>query len=84
MDTLLTVIIVVVVIGVVIFIYSRRSGEHSDVEKLRAECYRQLNMPPAQARETLDRYLENLRQKHPGKSEEWYLDKILYDLQRDR
>ncbi len=84
MDMLLTILIILVIIGIVYFIYVRRGVEPSRVKELRGECRRQLNMPPQQAEETIDRYIKNLREKHPGRSEEWYLEKILYDLQRDR
>lgn len=53
-------------------------------DKLWAECRRQLRMPPEQADKTIERFLERLQERHPGKSREWYLEKILYDLQRDR
>ena len=31
----------------------------------------------------IERLLENARQRTPGKSEQWYWEKILYDLERD-
>ena len=31
----------------------------------------------------VERLLENARQRTPGKSEQWYWEKILYDLERD-
>ncbi len=33
--------------------------------------------------ERIERLLENARQRTPGKSEQWYWEKILYDLERD-
>ena len=30
------------------------------------------------------RILNNLSQKYPGKSHQWYLEKAIYDLERDR
>jgi hypothetical protein len=41
-------------------------------------------MPPEVAEETLNLHLENLKKKFPGRSMEWYLEKIIYDLERDR
>ena len=29
------------------------------------------------------RLLDNARQRHPGKSEQWYVEKVIYDLERD-
>ncbi len=33
--------------------------------------------------ERIERLLDNARQRTPGKSEQWYWEKILYDLERD-
>jgi hypothetical protein len=33
---------------------------------------------------TIDRLLEQARWHHPGQSEQWYWEKVLYDLERDR
>ena len=37
-----------------------------------------------EARKSLNRQLILLKNKYPGYSQEWYLEKIIYDLQRDR
>ncbi len=37
-----------------------------------------------EARKSLNRQLMLLKNKYPGYSQEWYLEKIIYDLQRDR
>lgn len=29
------------------------------------------------------RLLENARLKHPGKSNSWYIEKVIYDIERD-
>jgi hypothetical protein len=34
-------------------------------------------------RQRIDRLLTNARQRNPGQSEQWYWEKILYDLERD-
>ncbi|MGE5390039.1 MAG: hypothetical protein ACM3PE_03140 [Deltaproteobacteria bacterium] len=36
------------------------------------------------AETALERQLTVLKMKRPGKSEEWYLEKIIYDLHKDR
>ncbi len=33
---------------------------------------------------TAKRLLKQQRQQHPGKSDNWYLEKVIYDLERDR
>ncbi len=37
-----------------------------------------------QADEALQRQLKAARKRYPGRSEQWYLEKIIYDLERDR
>lgn len=39
---------------------------------------------PEQAKKSLQRQIAILKSKRPGYSEEWYLEKIVYDLQKDR
>lgn len=36
------------------------------------------------AAEVLDRQIEVLKRKHPNKDMIWYIEKAIYDLQRDR
>lgn len=31
-----------------------------------------------------ERLLESVRRNHPGRSEDWYWEKVIYDLERDR
>ncbi len=51
---------------------------------LRQEARRLLNMDHAEADETIDRLMKSLRERHPNRSEEWYMEKLIYDLERDR
>lgn len=51
---------------------------------LRQEARRLLNMTPEAADETIDRLMKSLRKRYPNRSEEWYLEKLVYDLERDR
>jgi hypothetical protein len=34
--------------------------------------------------ERIERLLDNARRNHPDRPEQWYWEKILYDLERDR
>ena len=57
------------------------------VRKQRAlwqECRRKLRLPPKVADETIEKYIKSLKESHPNHPEEWYLEKIIYDLDRDR
>lgn len=33
---------------------------------------------------TVDRLLRSAEYRHPGRSQQWYLEKVIYDLERDR
>jgi hypothetical protein len=47
--------------------------------------YRQLMfLSEREADKALQRQLEAARNKYPGRSEQWYLEKIVFDLERDR
>lgn len=35
-------------------------------------------------RATADRLINAMKYKHPGKGESWYLEKVIYDLERGR
>jgi hypothetical protein len=35
-------------------------------------------------RKTVERLLENVRFRYPGQTENWYWEKVIYDLKRDR
>ena len=86
--TAILIFLTVVTIFLVIYIRNNLKGGGSSLngneKKLWVECRRAINMPTQEADEIITRSLESLRDKHPGKTEEWYLDKFLYDLQRDR
>lgn len=78
---------IVIAMAVIVLLYyyiSRRklSGRKSD--SLRKELRQQLNLPPAEAEKTIERHQKSLQERFPGRSEEWYLEKIIYDLERDR
>jgi Sec-independent protein translocase protein TatA len=78
-------IVILVVIAVLIYYYvSRMPRKGGKAGALRKELQTRLNQPPGEAEETIERHIKNLRARHPGRSEEWYLEKILYDLERDR
>ncbi|HEX8821733.1 MAG TPA: hypothetical protein VF794_17545 [Archangium sp.] len=54
------------------------------VKRLRNQYLHRVHLPRAQAEESLARHLARLQERHPGKSEAWYLHRILADLDRDR
>lgn len=86
MDLALAIVLIIVVVVVVFFLRSRGAGiaGRGKSGSLRQEARRQLKLPPDQADQAIDRQIERLKERYPGRSEEWYLEKIIYDLERDR
>lgn len=81
-DLFAWVVVLLVVVSVLLYLY--RKKPLSKENKLYEECRRQLKMPPAEADKVIERYISRLKERQPGRSREWYLEKILYDLERDR
>ena len=77
------ILLVIIVLGSILFFRLRRKSI-SKTDKLWKECRNQLRMPSEQADKTIERHINRLKEKHPDRSQEWYLEKILYDLERDR
>ncbi len=59
-------------------------GTKTRKDDLREQCRGLLKMPADEADKVIDRLIERQKEKNPGQSEEWYLDKILYDLKKDK
>lgn len=53
-------------------------------QRLRRAWFRNTPLPRPQAEEALARHLKALQERFPGRTETWYLKKILSELQRDR
>lgn len=77
-----TVLIVVglVVLAVILGLVFRGT----EAQRLRRAWFRNTPLPRPQAEESLARHLMALKERFPGRTEAWYLKKILSDLQRDR
>ncbi len=78
------ILTVIVLLVLVYFIWKRSRPGVGKEQALRQQIRRLLQQPPASADETINRYLANLKERYPGHPEEWYLEKIIYDLERDR
>jgi hypothetical protein len=77
--------IVILVVGALLalgVLYWLLSG--NEASRLRDAYFRSVQLPRPQAEESLARHVARLQEKHPGKSEAWYLRRVLADLQRDR
>lgn len=84
--TITTIIMVLAIVVALACLVVRRLRErfHGSTESLRAQYRSMLRMPDHMADEVIEAHLSRLRIKHPGRSEQWYLEKMLYDLERDR
>ena len=76
------VILVVGAVGMLAFFYWFLS--RTEASRLRDQYYLHVHQPRAQAEESLARHLKRQQDKHPGKSEAWYLRQVLAELKRDR
>jgi hypothetical protein len=79
------IILTAAVVLYILYFYRIRSRKGGRKQRaLWQECRRKLRLPPKVADETIERYIKSLKESHPNHSEEWYLEKIIYDLDRDR
>jgi hypothetical protein len=58
-----------------------QSKSHGKVDR---KTYNKLMRLLGDNRKTIDRLVDNARRKNPYQSEQWYWEKVLYDLERDR
>jgi len=81
----LIIILLIIFLLLILYIYLIKSGKGKRGESsLWEECRRQLRLPDKIADETIERHIQQLKKRHPNRSKKWYLEKILYDLERDR
>ncbi|MGM0651856.1 MAG: hypothetical protein ACQES4_03615 [Bacillota bacterium] len=78
------IVILLVIIAVAVYFLQRSSSGKGKAGTKRKELRQLLNLPPDSADQTIDRYIASLKERHPGHDEEWYLDKVIYDLEKDR
>lgn len=78
------VIVVIFVILVMLIVFYLCRGNKPRTQRLRRKFIALSHMSPADAEESLELQIENLRHKFPNRSMEWCLEKIIYDLERDR
>jgi hypothetical protein len=79
------IILAVAVVLYILYFYRIKSRKGFGKQRtLWQECRRKLRLPPKLADETIERYIESLKESHPNHTEEWYLEKIIYDLDRSR
>jgi len=76
-------LVAVALISLYFYRIRRRKGGGKQ-RALWQECRQKLRLSPKVADDTIERYIKRLKESHPNHPEEWYLEKIIYDLDRDR
>ncbi len=76
-------IAVLVVVGLVGLIFWALRF-FNPVKRLRNQYFRSVRQTRPEAEQSLARHLARLQERYPGKSEVWYLRRVLADLERDR
>lgn len=74
----------IIVFGVILLVGILFYCKYSKISRLKRRYMKLTHQSPRIACESLQWQLNRLKAKTPGKSEEWYLEKIIYDLERDR
>ena len=86
----MNIIYAAVAVAAVIAAAGRLSRKYSSgaprrrLKSLKSQYCGLSGMPEHLAEESLRQQVEALRKKFPAKDREWYIEKALYDLQRDR
>jgi hypothetical protein len=74
-------------LAVLFFFWQKRrsaGGGKSRARALRKEYSRKARLPLGREDEHIDSYILRLQEKYPARSEVWYLEKMLFDLERDK
>ncbi|MGM0442366.1 MAG: hypothetical protein ACQEQC_08100 [Elusimicrobiota bacterium] len=78
-------LLILILFSVIIWAVFNFTGSKSrKVEKLKEKYYRISGLPRDSAGQALKSQIEKLKKKHPDKDMEWYLDKIIFDLEKDK
>jgi hypothetical protein len=93
MDTWLLVLLIIIGIVLLYVLFEKLSGQ-SRADSIFAEWMKEAEVDSRVRRRamtllnndepTAQRLLASLRERYPDKTEQWYWEKMLYDLERDR
>ncbi len=85
MQGIATILIVLAIAAAAVSLIIRRYRENRGyTARLRERYKKMLRMPDTMAEQVIEDQLARLRERNPGQSTEWYLEKLIYDLERDR
>jgi hypothetical protein len=73
----------IIIIGVILLVGILFYLKYSRITRLKRRYMQLTHQSPQIAYESLQWQLNKLKTKTPGKTEEWYLEKIIFDLERD-
>jgi uncharacterized membrane-anchored protein YhcB (DUF1043 family) len=88
-------IVLLVIVGIVLlFVVFEKASNKSRADQIFDTWMEKSKVDPETRRRTIviaghdmervNRLLDNVRRNYPDKSEQWYWEKILYDMERDR
>lgn len=77
-------VILVAIIVAAVLTWSLRKRPSGSAAALRRRYSQLMFLSGKEAEKSLQYQLETARKKYPGRSEQWYLEKIVFDLERDR
>lgn len=80
----IAVLVVILVAALLYFLWKHNRRGMGKINTLRRDARRLLSTAHDDADEIINRQISVLEKRYPDRTEEWYLEKIIYDLERDR
>jgi len=85
------VVVVILAVGVLLLLSKkapgkpvRKQGRQAKYEQFKASFLTRLGAPTPEAARIFERLFEDVQTRHPGKSLDWYMERMEGDLNRDR
>ena len=78
------IILLVVAAVLVWYRFAPRLKSYAKERQLEGQYRRLMRLSESEGEAAIRRQIEQLKRRHPGRSRAWYLEKMIYDLQRDR
>jgi len=74
-----------IIAAIIIFLTLHKGGrEKAEISRLKNRYYEIAAMNKDMAQESLNRQIDSLSKKFPDKNYIWYLEKAVYDLEKDK
>lgn len=78
------IIVLVIIVILALVFFSPAQKEKRKQSQLKQQIQRKMRVSEERADEYIRDMKGRLKKKYPGRSEQWYLEKILSDLERGR